>query len=72
MGFFELLTLLFIAFKLFHIVTWSWWVVLSPEIVAFAGYAIVYFFFGAVLLGFGKFFFGTRRSRPSSNNRPGF
>jgi hypothetical protein len=66
MGFLELLTLLFIAFKLFHVVAWSWWVVFSPEIVAIAGYALIYFFFGAVLLGFVKFFFNPKKSkRPS-------
>lgn len=66
MGFLELLTLLFIAFKLFHVVSWSWWLVFSPELVAIIGYAIVYLFFGAAILGFIKFFFGSKKSkRPS-------
>lgn len=29
-GFLELLTIVFITLKLTHVVTWSWWWVLSP------------------------------------------
>ena len=33
-GFFGLLTILFIALKLLGKITWSWWLVLSPIIVS--------------------------------------
>ena len=39
-GFTGLLTILFIAFKLAHIINWSWWWVLSP---LWIGFAIVLF-----------------------------
>lgn len=41
MGFAEILTILFIALKLFGVITWSWWLVLLPEIIAAAFYVIV-------------------------------
>jgi len=41
MGFTEILTLLFIVLKVFGIVAWSWWIVLMPEIIAVAFYAIL-------------------------------
>ncbi len=34
MGFLEILTLIFITLKLFGVITWSWWLVLLPEIIA--------------------------------------
>lgn len=49
MGFTEILTLLFIILKAFGIITWSWWLVLLPEIIAFAFYAILVIL--AVLFG---------------------
>ena len=33
MGFTEILTILFIALKLFGVISWSWWLVLLPEII---------------------------------------
>lgn len=41
MGFMEILTLLFIVLKVFGIITWSWWIVLLPEIIAVVFYAIL-------------------------------
>lgn len=41
MGFTEVLTLLFIVLKVFGIITWSWWIVLLPEIIAVVFYAIL-------------------------------
>jgi hypothetical protein len=37
------LTLLFIALKLTHVINWSWWLVLAPEILvlAYVGYMAV-------------------------------
>lgn len=32
MGFCEILTLLFVIFKIFGIINWSWWIVFSPVI----------------------------------------
>ena len=46
MGFTEILTILFIALKLFEVIDWSWWVVLLPEIIA----VIVYVAFLIVTL----------------------
>jgi hypothetical protein len=34
MGFFEALTLIFIALKLTHYIDWSWWWVLSPALIS--------------------------------------
>lgn len=34
MGFAEVLTLIFITLKLTDVISWSWWLVLLPEIVA--------------------------------------
>ena len=36
MGFSEVLTLIFVALKLLGAITWSWWLVLLPEIIAVA------------------------------------
>lgn len=38
MGFTEILTILFIALKLFGVISWSWWLVLLPEIIGFVIY----------------------------------
>lgn len=35
-GFTGLLTLIFITLKLTHVITWSWWWVLSPTLISFA------------------------------------
>ncbi len=34
MGFTEVLTIVFVVCKLLGIITWSWWLVLLPEIIA--------------------------------------
>lgn len=41
MGFTEVLTILFIVLKLLGVISWSWWLVLLPEILAFVVYAIM-------------------------------
>ena len=44
-GFFGLLTIVFITLKLTHFITWSWWWVLAPRwaplVIALAIFAIV-------------------------------
>ena len=44
MGFTEILTIVFIVLKLLGVITWSWWLVLLPEIIALALYVIVLIF----------------------------
>lgn len=41
MGFTEILTIVFVLLKVFGIVSWSWWVVFLPEIIAI----VLYVFF---------------------------
>lgn len=41
MGFTEVLTIVFIVLKLLGVISWSWWIVLLPEILAFIVYAIM-------------------------------
>lgn len=41
MGFLEVLTIIFVALKIFGVITWSWWIVLLPEIIALVIYAVV-------------------------------
>lgn len=41
MGFTEVLTIIFIVMKLLGVISWSWWLVLLPEILAFVVYAIM-------------------------------
>lgn len=41
MGFTEVLTIVFIVLKLLGVISWSWWLVLLPEILAFVVYAIM-------------------------------
>ncbi|WP_077603636.1 hypothetical protein [Oceanobacillus sojae] len=41
MGFLEVLTLIFIALKLFGVIAWSWWLVLLPVIISAAIYVII-------------------------------
>lgn len=41
MGFTELLTIVFIILKLIGFISWSWWLVLLPEIIAFVLYAVL-------------------------------
>lgn len=42
MSFFEVLTIVFVALKLMDIITWSWWLVLLPEIIAVILYIVVF------------------------------
>lgn len=41
MGFTEILTIIFVLLKVFGVVTWSWWIVLLPEIIALVLYLII-------------------------------
>lgn len=41
MGFTEVLTIVFVALKLLGVISWSWWLVLLPEILAVVVYAIM-------------------------------
>nr|DAR52953.1 MAG TPA: hypothetical protein [Bacteriophage sp.] len=41
MGFTEVLSIIFIVLKLLGVISWSWWIVLLPEISAFVVYAIM-------------------------------
>lgn len=41
MGFTEVLTIVFVILKLIGVITWSWWLVLLPEILAVAFYLIL-------------------------------
>lgn len=41
MGFTEILTIVFIVLKLLGVISWSWWLVLLPEIIALGLYVIV-------------------------------
>lgn len=47
-GFFGILTIVFVVLKLTHVIDWSWWLVLLP----FYGPAVVVFGFLAVILLF--------------------
>lgn len=42
MGFLEALTIAFIVLKLVGVITWSWWLVLLPEIIAVAFYTALF------------------------------
>lgn len=41
MGLTEILTIIFVIMKLLGKVTWSWWLVLLPEIIAVAIYILI-------------------------------
>lgn len=41
MGFCELLTIVFIVLKLVGVISWSWWLVLLPEIIAVLFYVAI-------------------------------
>lgn len=47
MGFTEILTIVFVAFKLIGTIDWSWWLVLLPELIVLPFY-IGYFAASAV------------------------
>lgn len=44
MGFCELLTIVFIVLKLVGVISWSWWLVLLPEIIAVSFYVAIIVF----------------------------
>lgn len=37
----EILTIIFVLLKVFDVITWSWWLVLLPEIIAVGLYLII-------------------------------
>ena len=41
MGFTEVLTIIFVLLKAFGVITWSWWIVFLPEIIAIAIYILL-------------------------------
>lgn len=45
MGFTEVLTIVFIVLKLTSVISWSWWLVLLPELIAFGLYLVYLAFF---------------------------
>lgn len=51
MGFTEILTIIFIFLKVFGVISWSWWLVFLPEIIAFVFYVITFI---CGLVGVGK------------------
>ncbi|SFG10183.1 hypothetical protein [Sporolactobacillus nakayamae] len=48
MGFLEVLTIIFVICKLIGVLSWSWWIVLLPEIIAVAIYIIWFGVFGLI------------------------
>lgn len=42
MGLSEFLTIIFVICKLFGVITWSWWLVFLPEIIAVAPYIAIW------------------------------
>lgn len=46
MGFLEVLTLIFVVCKLTGVISWGWFLVLLPEIIAFVIYAVIILFVG--------------------------
>lgn len=49
MGFTEILTLIFIVLKVLNVITWSWWLVFLPEIIAFVFYLVFFTIYFLVL-----------------------
>lgn len=41
MGFTEILTIIFVLLKAFGVISWSWWLVFSPEIIMIVIYIIL-------------------------------
>lgn len=48
-GFLNLLTLIFVVFKLLGTITWSWWLVFLPSIISF-GLPILFWIIMTVLI----------------------
>lgn len=50
MGLPEVLTVVFVVLKLTHVIAWSWWLVLLPEIIAVGLYVLALVVGGSALL----------------------
>jgi hypothetical protein len=50
MGLAEILTIVFVVLKLMDVISWSWWLVLLPEIIA-VGLYIIWFVVVTVFIG---------------------
>ena len=48
LGFTDALTILFIALKLTHVISWSWWLVFSPLIIHF-GIVVIFLIILAII-----------------------
>jgi hypothetical protein len=51
LNFLNILTLVFVAAKLFNVIDWSWWLVLAPTLVPLAGLIV------ALIVGFVYLYF---------------
>ena len=49
MGILEILTIVFVVLKLVGVITWSWWLVFLPAIVAAGIYLLIYGFYFTAL-----------------------
>jgi len=49
-GFFGLLTIVFIVLKLTHVISWSWWWVLAPTLIPLGLVAVIFLIVGLVFL----------------------
>ena len=56
MGLCEVLTIIFVLCKLLGIITWSWWLVFLPEIIAVAIYIFIWVFSIVSVIKFNKWF----------------
>jgi hypothetical protein len=43
MAFLNILTLIFVAAKLFEVITWSWWLVFLPSVVGIVVFLTLFF-----------------------------
>ena len=48
-GIFGTLTLIFVVLKLVGVISWSWWWVLSPSLIAIGSWLVVWFVIGVVI-----------------------
>lgn len=49
-GFFGLLTIVFIVLKLTNVISWSWWWVLAPTLIPLGLVAVIFLIVGLVFL----------------------
>lgn len=54
MGLLEVLTIVFVILKLVGVISWSWWLVLLPEIIAVGIYVLWVGFVGVLFGGFSR------------------